>query len=293
MQPTNEENERGEQERGALQVAGDNASDEEDNPPNRVPLNRDPLHQTRRAIFNPDPQDPDAQQQADINAQLDAISSLDDLTPPAFERNLIPIYLVALYEAWNQDGVIPDADAPVAARTTNTTKSTNRATDRARSRRIKHVTAAVADYDTDYREEMIMQAEDAEISRNYRDHYNAVGNFVAGASILLRQAISLGDAKRAEAFFGRSFRAFADMGCPLTPNFHITMHLRDKIEKYGPVYGWWAYAFERMNGILGRFNLNGRGGGEIEATMLRGWLKTARVQDLVRPPIRIPVSSCH
>lgn len=141
--------------------------------------------------------------------------------------------------------------------------------------------ATVADYDADYRNELLLEAEELECDRSYSKHYDAVCNFVAGASILLRQSISPRDAERAEGYFGRSFRAFATMGCLLTPNFHTTMHLREKVLKYGPVYGWWAYPFERMNGILGRFNLNGRAGGEIEATMLRGWLKSARIQELV------------
>lgn len=90
------------------------------------------------------------------------------------------------------------------------------------------------------------------------------------------------EARRAQLYFGLCFQEYARMGCHLTPNAHIVMHLEDYIRLYGPVYGWWAYAFERMNGILGRFNTNGHTGGEVEATILRGWLKTIQLQDLVR-----------
>lgn len=188
-----------------------------------------------------------------------------------------------MYQAWQVDGQIPSDPAPRASSRANVTRSTTRLNDLGRARRLKYVEATVADYDTDYRNELLLEAEELECDRTYAKHYDAVCNFVAGASILLRQSISPRDAARAEAYFGRSFRAFATMGCPLTPNFHTTMHLRGKVLKYGPVYGWWAYPFERMNGVLGRFNLNGHAGGEIEATMLRGWLKSARIQELVGP----------
>lgn len=59
------------------------------------------------------------------------------------------------------------------------------------------------------------------------------------------------------------------------------MHIRLWIILFGPVYAWWVYAFERMNGVLARFRTNGRGGGELEAILLRGWLKLMMLQDLV------------
>ena len=40
----------------------------------------------------------------------------------------------------------------------------------------------------------------------------------------------------------------------LTPNMHLAAHITDCIRDHGPVYAFWLYAFERMNGVLGSFH---------------------------------------
>ncbi|KAI0690870.1 hypothetical protein C8T65DRAFT_587606 [Cerioporus squamosus] len=42
----------------------------------------------------------------------------------------------------------------------------------------------------------------------------------------------------------------------LTPNHHLSLHLKDCLLLFGPVHGWWSYPFERLNGLLQRFNTN-------------------------------------
>ncbi|KAI0067506.1 hypothetical protein BV25DRAFT_1867919 [Artomyces pyxidatus] len=42
------------------------------------------------------------------------------------------------------------------------------------------------------------------------------------------------------------------------PNNHLTFHLVECLELFGPVRGWWAFPFERYNGIIQRFSTNGR-----------------------------------
>ncbi|KAJ7236617.1 hypothetical protein C8J57DRAFT_1439267 [Mycena rebaudengoi] len=37
----------------------------------------------------------------------------------------------------------------------------------------------------------------------------------------------------------------------------------------GPLYAWWTYAYERNNGLLGRFNHNDHSGGQLKGTMMR------------------------
>lgn len=41
-----------------------------------------------------------------------------------------------------------------------------------------------------------------------------------------------------------------------TINLHLHAHLSECILQYGPVYSFWLFAFERMNGILGSFQTN-------------------------------------
>lgn len=52
----------------------------------------------------------------------------------------------------------------------------------------------------------------------------------------------------------------------LVPNHHLSLHLRECLESFGPVHGWWAYPFERYNGLLQRMRTNNKPG---RCTLLR------------------------
>ena len=41
----------------------------------------------------------------------------------------------------------------------------------------------------------------------------------------------------------------------ITPNLHLSLHLCECSYDYGPLYSFWCFSFERMNGILGKPNL--------------------------------------
>ena len=41
----------------------------------------------------------------------------------------------------------------------------------------------------------------------------------------------------------------------ITPNLHLSLHLAECSFDYGPLYTFWCFSFERMNGILGMSNL--------------------------------------
>ena len=38
----------------------------------------------------------------------------------------------------------------------------------------------------------------------------------------------------------------------IIPNIHLSLHLTECCRDYGPLYAFWCYSFERMNGILGK-----------------------------------------
>jgi hypothetical protein len=42
----------------------------------------------------------------------------------------------------------------------------------------------------------------------------------------------------------------------ITPNLHLCLHIADCCQDYGPLYSFWCFSFERMNGILGRYFVN-------------------------------------
>lgn len=41
----------------------------------------------------------------------------------------------------------------------------------------------------------------------------------------------------------------------ITPNLHLALHLCECSFDYGPLYAFWCFSFERMNGVLGKSNL--------------------------------------
>lgn len=40
-----------------------------------------------------------------------------------------------------------------------------------------------------------------------------------------------------------------------TPNLHLHGYLANCIRDYGPVYAFWLFSFERLNGVLGSYHL--------------------------------------
>jgi len=38
----------------------------------------------------------------------------------------------------------------------------------------------------------------------------------------------------------------------ITSNIHLSLHITECCRDYGPLYAFWCYSFERMNGILGK-----------------------------------------
>ena len=40
----------------------------------------------------------------------------------------------------------------------------------------------------------------------------------------------------------------------ITPNLHLSLHLQECSYDFGPLYTFWCFSFERMNGILGNCN---------------------------------------
>lgn len=67
--------------------------------------------------------------------------------------------------------------------------------------------------------------------------------------LLLADALIMQFCKRTERQYGKD---------KITPNMHMQCHLRSCVEDYGPLHGFWLFAFERYNGILGSIPNNNR-----------------------------------
>jgi hypothetical protein len=61
--------------------------------------------------------------------------------------------------------------------------------------------------------------------------------------------------------------------------FHLIMHLRECILDFGPIHGFWLFAYERFNGILGNSNTNNV---VPESTMMHSFLVQSELQERVR-----------
>jgi hypothetical protein len=83
-----------------------------------------------------------------------------------------------------------------------------------------------------------------------------LANFVRACFLLVSRIIDkkilneahnrlLSVAKLIEEHYGPEF---------ITPNIHLSLHLTECCQDYGPLYSFWCFSFERMNGILGKFS---------------------------------------
>lgn len=182
-----------------------------------------------------------------------------------------------LYVAWQQDGEIPNQSPPEPAPTTLIARRITSQLARYKKLKKKHV--ALQRW-TDPAQYEAIANEVAD--RNYSRHYTNLLQFCAGVRILGSRSISHADVRKAQSFWSQAFQSWAQMSHLLFPYAHLILHIPDGALRNGPIPSTWLYASERNNHTLSRFNTNGRGKGEMEATMMRGWVKTSLVQDLVR-----------
>lgn len=113
-----------------------------------------------------------------------------------------------------------------------------------------------------------------EHSRNYRAIYSAVLKLCAGVRILGSRTISMAQARVGQDFILQYCRDLKNLRIHTTINHHLARHYLKFIKLFGPVYGWWLFAFERFNGMLEKVKHNGHDGGRMELTLMRSWVMT-------------------
>ena len=77
--------------------------------------------------------------------------------------------------------------------------------------------------------------------------------------------------KKTEETFGKS---------AITPNMHLHGHLKTVIEDFGPLHGFWLFAYERYNGILGNYPSNNK---SIEAQLMKKFLNDSTLHLFQEP----------
>ena len=80
-----------------------------------------------------------------------------------------------------------------------------------------------------------------------------LGNFVRACSLLVCRIINhdiLNEAHKRLLKVVTLIEENYGLG-RITPNLHLCLHIADCCQDYGPLYSFWCFSFERMNGILG------------------------------------------
>lgn len=89
-------------------------------------------------------------------------------------------------------------------------------------------------------------------------HYDCWLLFVKSTSLLCRRTITLQELDEADellvAFCETFERLYGKKSC--TINLHLHGHLKECILDYGPIYAFWLFSFERLNGVLGSYHTN-------------------------------------
>lgn len=82
--------------------------------------------------------------------------------------------------------------------------------------------------------------------------------FVKAVSIICHRNVTLSEVERGDELllsFCETFESlYGKEHC--TINMHLHAHLADCIRDFGPVYSFWLFSFERLNGILGSYHTN-------------------------------------
>lgn len=84
--------------------------------------------------------------------------------------------------------------------------------------------------------------------------------FVKATSILCRRQITLTQLEQGDFLLMEFCKVFERLYGKehYTMNLHLHAHLKECILDYGPVYSFWLFAFERLNGVLGSYHTNCR-----------------------------------
>ena len=93
-----------------------------------------------------------------------------------------------------------------------------------------------------------------------REHYSCWQLFVNACYILCRRIVTRDQVKKADDLLNEFCTAFLKLYGPehCNKNMHLHLHLAECIYDFGPVYSFWCFSFERMNGILGSYHTNNR-----------------------------------
>ena len=106
--------------------------------------------------------------------------------------------------------------------------------------------------------------------------------FVRACCLLNVRVLSADIVQQADAYlleFCKHFEfLYGAISC--TPNMHLCLHLWECLMDYGPVHAFWCFAFERFNGLLGRYHTNSQA---VEVQLMRKFLREQQILSIDTP----------
>ena len=105
------------------------------------------------------------------------------------------------------------------------------------------------------------------------DHYECWLKFVKATSLLCCRQIALTQLEEGDLMIMNFCDSFHNLyGKELyNINLHLHGHLKECIIDYGPVYSFWLFSFERLNGVLGNYSSNCK---DISLQLMRKFLSS-------------------
>ena len=99
--------------------------------------------------------------------------------------------------------------------------------------------------------------------------------FVEACSIICSPVITRESIQKAHELLVRFCVTFQELygSSSCTINMHLSCHLQQCIQDFGPAHTFWCFGFERMNGVLGSFSTNNR---SIEVQLMRRYVDSVQ-----------------
>ncbi|GBB90179.1 hypothetical protein RclHR1_17060003 [Rhizophagus clarus] len=107
-----------------------------------------------------------------------------------------------------------------------------------------------------------------------------LGNFVRACSLLVCRIIDNNMITEAHERLLKVALLIEEHYGPekIIPNLHLCLHIRECCQDYGPLYSFWCFSFERMNGVLGFFPNSHR---QIEPELLQIIMQNWRLDNIL------------
>ena len=114
------------------------------------------------------------------------------------------------------------------------------------------------------------------------DHLRYWLLFVRACCLLCTRVITIEDILQADQYLMEFCKQFVLLcgADACTPNMHLHLHLKECLLDYGPVHSFWCFAFERYNGVLGKYHTNYQ---TIEVQIMRKFLSEQQIKSLDTP----------